>query len=80
MRVTTLDPMTLNDVKDIDNAPFIIEGEGDNAIKIFFESEESKQEYENLEMHGSDNISGLKSIYDSMAEIWYETYFPTFEL
>jgi hypothetical protein len=68
MRVTTLDPMTLNDVKDIDNAPFIIEGEGDNAIKIFFESEESKQEYENLEMHGSDNISGLKSIYDSMAE------------
>lgn len=68
MRVSTLDPMTLNDVTDLDNAPFLIEGEGDNAIKIYFESESSKQEYEELEMHGSDNMSGLKSIYDAMED------------
>lgn len=68
MRVSTLDPMTLNDVADIDNAPFLIEGEGDNAIKIYFESEASKQEYEDMEMHGSDNMSGLKSIYDAMED------------
>ena len=66
MRVSTLDPMTLNHVTDVDNAPFLIEGKGDNAIKIHFESETSKQEYEDLEMHGSHNIPGLKSIYDAM--------------
>jgi hypothetical protein len=45
MKVTTTDPMTGNDVLDLDNAPFIVEGSGENALKIYFESEASKQEY-----------------------------------
>ena len=45
MRVQTTDPMTFNDVKNLENAPFIIEGEGENALKIYFESEQNKQEY-----------------------------------
>jgi len=68
MRITTMDPMTLNDVKDISNAPYVIEGDGQQSIKIYFETEASKQEYVDMEIHGSEGISGLKSIYDAMAD------------
>ena len=67
MITTTLDPVTLNDdVTDIENAPFIVEG--DNALKIYFESEENRREYLNTLTHGSEDMSGLKNIYDKMAE------------
>ena len=68
MRISTLDPMTLNDVVNTETAPYVIEGKGDQAIKIYFETEENKQDYMSMEMHGSDNISGLKGIYDAMAD------------
>ena len=68
MRVTTMDPMTLNDVKDINNAPYVLEGEAEQSIKIYFETETSRQEYVDMEIHGSDGISGLKGIYAAMAE------------
>jgi hypothetical protein len=68
MRVTTLDPMTLNDVKDLDSAPFLIEGKGQNALKIYFESEASMLEYLDMESHGANGIGGLAEIFDSMAD------------
>ena len=68
MITTTLDPITLNDVTDLENAPYVIEGEGDGALRIYFESEANKQEYLNTELHGSDDMSGLKNIYDDMAD------------
>ncbi len=37
--------MTGNDVADRESAPFVIEGRGENALKIYFESEHSRQEY-----------------------------------
>ncbi|HEC28250.1 MAG TPA: hypothetical protein ENI65_01495 [Gammaproteobacteria bacterium] len=45
MRTSTTDPISLHDVKDISHAPHLIEGEGDGAIDIYFESEENKQAY-----------------------------------
>ena len=68
MITTTLDPITLNDVTDIENAPYVIEGEGDGALKIYFESEANKQAYLDTPVHGSEDTSGLKKIYDDMAE------------
>lgn len=68
MITTTLDPISLNDVTDIDNAPYVVEGEGDGALKIYFESEENKQEYLDTPVHGSEDMSGLKKIYDDMAD------------
>jgi len=68
MITTTLDPITLNDVTDIENAPYVIEGEGDGALRIYFESEENKQEYLDTPVHGSEDMSGLKKIYDEMAD------------
>ena len=70
MNIHTLDPITLNDVTDLENAPFVIEGEGKGAIKIYFESEENKGEYLDIPMHGSNGESGsaLKHIFDEMAD------------
>ena len=67
MITSTIDPISMNDVSDLEDAPYVIEGEGNNALKIYFESEENRREYLEIPMHGSDGISGLKSIYDDMA-------------
>ncbi|MEE8342391.1 MAG: hypothetical protein V3R51_01190 [Gammaproteobacteria bacterium] len=63
MIVETTDPITGNDVKDIDHAPYIVDGE----LKIYFESEESKQAYLDIEVEnpaedlsaGLDNPAGM---------------------
>ncbi|MCO6414445.1 MAG: hypothetical protein J5I92_17050 [Thiogranum sp.] len=68
MITTTLDPISMNDVTDIENAPFVIEGQGVNALKIYFESEANKQEYLAIPVHSSDGMSGLNKIYDDMAD------------
>ncbi|MBP6733480.1 MAG: hypothetical protein KAX51_10510 [Chromatiaceae bacterium] len=68
MMTFTRDPITLNDVTDLEEAPFIIEGSGDSSIKIYLESEANKQEYLETEVHGSLNSEGLKSIFDDIAD------------
>jgi hypothetical protein len=68
MRTSTLDPISLEDVTDLDTAPFVIEGEGDGAIKIYFRSEENRREYLEMEVHGSSNSAGLKKIFDDAAD------------
>jgi len=70
MNIHTLDPMTLNDVTDLENAPYVIEGEGSAAIKIYFESEANKNDYLDMDTHGSDGSgsSALKNIFDEMAD------------
>lgn len=68
MRTTTTDPMTLNDVDDLDKAPFVIEGEGEQAIKIYFENEQNLQDYLAMESHGAGDLSGLNAIFDAIAD------------
>lgn len=68
MRTSTLDPISLEDVTDLDNAPFVEEGEGDNAIRIYFQSEANRREYLEMEVHGSTNTEGLKKIFDEAGE------------
>jgi hypothetical protein len=69
MITSTLDPITLNDVNDLENAPYVVEGEGDNALKIYFESEQNKQEYLDTPVHGSDGVSkAVNGIYEDMAD------------
>lgn len=45
MRICTRDPISGNEVPNPESHPFILEGNGDNALKIYFESEETKQVY-----------------------------------
>ena len=68
MRVSTLDPISLEDVTELDSAPFVIEGEGASAIKIYFQTEQNRREYVEMEVHGSSNSAGLKKIFDDAAD------------
>lgn len=66
MRVTTTDPMTGNDVADLENAPYVIEGQGNDALKIYFESVANRQEYLDISMDGPD--SRLLAVLDSIKD------------
>ena len=46
MIVETTDPITGNEVEDLKHAPYIIDGE----LKIYFESETSKKEFQDIEV------------------------------
>jgi preprotein translocase subunit Sec61beta len=68
MMTFTRDPITLNDVRNLDVAPFVVEGQGAGMIKIYFESEANKQEYLQTEVHSGVQSAGLKKIFDEMAD------------
>ena len=57
MRTQTTDPITGNDVKDLDHALFVIEGHGHDRLKIYFESEQSRQVYLDVELERLDGHS-----------------------
>ena len=63
MRVSTTDPITLRDVPNPQEHPFVIEGEGDTAIKIYFESEDTKREYLDIQVEhpGEDFETNLNN-------------------
>jgi len=50
MIISTTDPISLVDVGNPDTHPFVIEGEGDNALKIYFENEENRSDYLGIEV------------------------------
>jgi hypothetical protein len=66
MRVTTVDPMTGNDVTDLEDAPFTIEGQGPDALTIYFESEASRQEYILFSAESAD--AGVIDIYNGISD------------
>lgn len=45
----TLDPITLRDVTNPDDHPGLYEGDGEHAVEIHFENEQTRQSY--LEDH-----------------------------
>lgn len=45
MIVTTTDPVTGKEVSNPESHPFLVEGEGEYALKIYFESEATKRAY-----------------------------------
>ncbi|MGD2083908.1 MAG: hypothetical protein PVF91_13170 [Chromatiales bacterium] len=58
---TTTDPMTLHDVPDPEEHPFLYEGDGENGLEIFFESEETRQAYLDLKPHDPLILEGNDS-------------------
>ena len=65
MRISTLDPISMNDVKDTETAPYVIDGD----LKIYFESEENKQEFLGIPVHASLNSAGLNKVFDDASDI-----------
>lgn len=45
MIISTTDPISLVDIVNPELHPFVIEGEGETALKIYFENEENKNTY-----------------------------------
>lgn len=68
MITVTPDPVTLCDVTDLEHAPFVIEGSGSSAMKIYFKTEANKQEYFGTEIHGGLNFGNLNRIFNEMAD------------
>jgi len=44
----TMDPISWHDVNNLDTAPCLYEGDGDNGIEIFFENEADREIYRAL--------------------------------
>lgn len=55
---TTTDPISLQEVPDPDAHPCVYEGDGENGIEIYFESEENRQTYLNMEVGGNIVLQG----------------------
>ncbi|MCG6984521.1 MAG: hypothetical protein LJE61_04845 [Thiocapsa sp.] len=68
MRITTTDPMTLNDVTDLETAPFVIDGSGSDAMEIYSESGASRME--SLEPMGQEETLAPELIdkYNAIAD------------
>ena len=48
MHISTLDPISMQMVRDVHKAPFVIEGTGENSLKVFFENEHNRDKYLSL--------------------------------
>lgn len=58
MRIEKTDPITGQTLEQLDGRPYVIEGSGEDALKIFFESEESRQRYLAAEVaHPEEGLS-----------------------
>lgn len=58
---TTLDPITLHDVHNPEQHPCLYEGDGENGLEIYFESEQTKQMYLDMELEDRKVIGGNDS-------------------
>jgi hypothetical protein len=55
---STLDPISLREVPDPDNHPCLYEGDGENGLEIYFENEENKQIYMEMELEDKKVLIG----------------------
>ncbi|MEN8180215.1 MAG: hypothetical protein ABFS39_16565 [Pseudomonadota bacterium] len=55
---TTTDPITLRDVPDPEMHPCVYEGDGENGVEIYFESESTKQAYLEMELEDRKVLIG----------------------
>jgi hypothetical protein len=53
-----MDPMTLHDVANPEQHPCLYQGDGDNGLEIYFESEENLMGYLDLKSEPSKVIQG----------------------
>lgn len=55
---TTTDPISLHEVSDPEQHPCLYEGDGENGIEIYFESEANKQIYMDMELADHKVVMG----------------------
>ena len=57
MRIETTDPISGNTIHNLDGKPFVVEGQGEGALKIYFESEANKKAYLEIETEHPERTS-----------------------
>lgn len=55
---STTDPITLRDVPDPDNHPCVYDGDGENGLEIYFENEENRRTYLDMELEDKKVLMG----------------------
>ncbi|MET0009511.1 MAG: hypothetical protein ABW124_20670 [Candidatus Thiodiazotropha sp. 6PLUC9] len=55
---TTMDPVTLHEVNNPEQHPCLYEGDGENGVEIYFESEETKKIYMDMELEDHKIVCG----------------------
>ena len=55
MIITTTDPITGEEIRNPEYKPFVIEGRDHLAVKIYFESEETRRQY--LDIAGAESLN-----------------------
>lgn len=55
---TTIDPISQHEVTNPHNHPCVYEGDGDNGIEIYFETEENRQTYLRMDTDTKIVLSG----------------------
>lgn len=58
---TTTDPITLRDVDHPELHPCVFEGDGENGVEIYFESEETRKMYLDMELEDKKVLQGSDS-------------------
>ena len=57
MFVATTDPITRKKLTDTANAPWVTEGHGPYALKIYFESEASMEAYLSMPLNAAESVA-----------------------
>jgi hypothetical protein len=55
---TTTDPISNQEVSDPEDHPCVYDGDGDNGLEIYFESEENRQAYLNMKIDSQIVLQG----------------------
>lgn len=58
---TTTDPISLHDVPDPEHHPCLYEGDGDNGLEIYFETEYNRSLYLEMELEDKKILKGNDS-------------------
>ncbi len=67
MRIERTDPVTGKTLSETEGRPYVVEGEGPDTLKIYFESEETKQSY--LSVGTEHPEQGLRRTLDNPAPL-----------
>lgn len=68
-RIETTDPITGHDIEDLTGKPYVVEAGAESDLVIYFESEESKQQYLAIPVeHPIDHHVNLDNPTDAMID------------
>lgn len=69
-RICTTDPINLHDIPDREGLPYVVVGDRNDNLTIYFENEENKQKF--LDIPVESPTQEISINLDNPADLWYE--------